>query len=94
MTKVVLLGSLLLLVCQVTWAGETIIGQEVEAYFYKDGEMKQGKGIFEITYYLEGNTVTRTRVYDLIKNEVIPDDTVYRIQRQLWSDPTKGISIY
>jgi len=93
MTKVVLLGALLLLLCQVAWAGETIIGQEVEGYFYADGLMKQSKGQFENTYYLEGDTVTRTRVYDLIKKEVIPDDTVYRIQRQLWSDPTKPDSL-
>lgn len=94
MTKAVLLATLLLLVYRVAWAGETIIGHEVEGYFYNDGEMKQSKGQFEITYYLEGDTVTRTRVYDLIKKEVIPDDTVYRIQRQLWSDPTKGTSSY
>ena len=94
MNKAVLLTSLLFLVCQVTWAGETIIGQEVESYFYADGEMKQSKGQFEITYYLEGDTVTRTRVYHLIKKEVSPDDTVYRIQRQLWSDPTKPDSLF
>jgi len=94
MTKVVLLGSLLLLVCQVTWAGETIIGQEVESYFYKDGEeMKQEKGQFENTYYLEGDTITRTRVYDLFEKEVIPDDTVYHIQRQLLSDVGRGLVI-
>jgi len=91
MTKVVLLGSLLLLVCQVTWAGKTIIGQEVESYFYKDGEeMKQDKGQFENTYYLEGDTITRTRVYDLFEKEAIPDDTVYHIQRQLLSDVGRG----
>ena len=27
-----------------------------------------------------------------IPPEVIPDDTVYRIQRQLWSDPTHPLS--
>ncbi len=86
MKKVGLLASLLFLVYQIAWAGETIIGQEVENYFYKDEEMKQGKGQFENTYYLEGDTVTRVRVYDLIEKEVIPDDTVYHIQRQLLSD--------
>ena len=52
--------------------------------------MKHSKAAFEITYYMEGNTVTRTRVYDISKKEVIPDDTVYQIQRQLSSDPSKG----
>ena len=82
-----------LLACSSAVAGETITAQEVEGYFYADGEMKRSKGQFEITYYIEGNTVTRTRVYDLNKKQVIPDDTVYQIQRQLSSDPTKGLSL-
>jgi len=81
------------LTCRVALAGETITAQEVEGYFYADGEMKQSKGQFEITYYLEGNTITRTRVYDLNKKEVIPDHTVYQIQRQLSSDPAKGLPL-
>ena len=76
--------------CEVALAGETITAQEVDGYFYKDGKMKQSKPQFEVTYYIEGDTVTRTRVYDLNKKQVIPDDTVYQIQRQLWSDPTMG----
>jgi hypothetical protein len=78
---------------RVVVAGETITAQEVEGYFYADGEMKRSKGQFEITYYLEGNTITRTRVYDFSKKEVIPDDTVYQIQRQLLSDGSKGFSL-
>ena len=82
-----------LLACSAALAGETITAQEVEGYFYADGEMKRSKGQFEITYYIEGDTITRTRVYDINKKEVIPDDTVYRIQRQLWSDPSKRLSL-
>jgi hypothetical protein len=55
------------LASNVALAGETITAQEVEGYFYADGEMERSKGQFEITYYIEGNTVTRTRVYDLNK---------------------------
>jgi hypothetical protein len=68
-------------------AGETITAREVEGYFYADGKMKRSKGEFEITYYLEGKTITRTRVYDYRKNKIIPDDTVYYIQDQLSSHP-------
>ncbi len=94
MTKSAFLFALLSsLTCTVSLAGETITAQEVEGYFYADGEMKRSKGQFEITYYVEGNAVTRTRVYDLNKKQVRPDDTVYAIQRQLWSDPTKGLSL-
>lgn len=94
MTKSTILFALVAcLVCSVTLAGETITAQEVEGYFYADGEMKRSEGPFEITYYIEGNIVTRTRVYDLNKKQVIPDDTVYQIQRQLLSDPTKGLSL-
>ena len=52
--------------------------------------MKRSKGHFEITYYIDGDTVTRTRVYDLNRKEVIPDNTVYIILRDLMSDPTQG----
>lgn len=94
MTKSALLIVLVvLLACRTAFAGETITAQEVEGYFYADGEMKRSKGQFEITYYIEGNTVTRTRVYDFDKKQVIPDDTVYQIQRQLLSDPTRGASL-
>ena len=94
MTKLTILFALVAsLTCNVALAGETITAQEVEGYLYADGEMKRSKGQFEFTYYIEGNTVTRTRVYDLNKKQVIPDDTVYKIQRQLDSDPTKGLSL-
>jgi hypothetical protein len=88
-----LIGLLMFHACSFALAGETITAQEMEGYFYADGEMKRSQGQFEITYYLEGNTVTRTRIYDLNKKEVIPDETVYRIERQLSSDPTKGLSL-
>lgn len=88
-----MIAVIMFLACRVALAGETITAQEVEGYFYADGEMKRSKGQFEITYYLEGNTITRTRVYDLNKKQVIPDDTVYQIQRQLLSDPSKGLSL-
>lgn len=88
-----LFALVVLLACRATLAGETITAQEIEGYFYANGEMKRSKGLFEITYYIEGNTITRTRVYDLNKKQVIPDNTVYQIQRQLLSDPTKGQSL-
>jgi hypothetical protein len=71
------------------FAGETITAQDVGGYFFADGKMKPTKPQFENTYYLEGDTITRTRVYDSLKKEVIPDNTVYTIQRQLSSDPSK-----
>lgn len=94
MTKSVFLILLVvLLACRAAFAGETITAQDVEGYFYADGVMKRSKGQFEITYYIEGNTVTRTRVYDIDKKQVIPDDTVYQIQRQLLPDQTIGASL-
>jgi hypothetical protein len=92
MTKPTILFALVAcLVCSVALAGETITAQEVEGYFYADGEMKRSKGQFENTYYLEEDTITRTRVYDLNRKKVIPDNTVYQIQRQLSSDPSNGL---
>ena len=92
MAKLVLIFTLAMsLACSVAWAGETITAKEVEGFFYADGEMKRSKGQFENTYYLEGDTITRTRVYDLNRKEVIPDNTVYQIQRELSSDPSSGL---
>ena len=83
-----LIASGILFISNNAVSGETIYAEEVESYFYADGEMKRGDGQFEITYYVDGDTVTRTRVYDTKQKKVIPDDTVYQIQRQLSSDPT------
>jgi hypothetical protein len=73
--------------------GETIYAKELENYMYIDGKMKHSKGQFEITYLYEGDKIIRTRVYDLNKNEVIPDNTVYQTQRQLWSDPETNLPL-
>jgi hypothetical protein len=83
---------ILLIIPSSCMAGETITAQELESYFYANGEMKRSGPQFEITYYIEGDKITRTRVYDIKKREVIPDNTVYYIIRQLWSDPTKDLS--
>ena len=91
MSRLAFLSTLtMFLACSAVWAGETITAREVEGYFYADGEMEHSKGQFENTYYLEGDTITRTRAYDINRKEVIPDNTVYQIQRQLSSDPSKG----
>ena len=94
MTKSAFLIVLILLLSyNSAFAGEFITAQEIEGYFYADGEMKRSKGQFEITYYIDGSTITRTRVYDINVKKVIPDDTVYQIQSQLLSDPAKGASV-
>ncbi|MFC1632293.1 hypothetical protein ACFL2I_07040 [Candidatus Omnitrophota bacterium] len=67
----------------------TITTRDVQSYFYADGNMKESRGSFEITYYVEEDKITRTRVYDLTKKEVIPDNTVYHVQKQLSSHPVK-----
>jgi hypothetical protein len=69
------------------FCGQTITAKETDSYFFADGKMKHSRGQFENTYYLEGNNITRTRVYDVKNKKVIPDNTVYIIQRQLTSDP-------
>lgn len=83
----------LILASRTSVAGEIITAQEVDGYMYSDGEMKDSKPIFEITYQLEGDTITRTNVYDFKNKKHISDNTVYHIQRQLLSDPSKRMSI-
>jgi hypothetical protein len=91
--QVFMIGIFMLSNCWVVLAGETITALEEEGFFYADGEMKRSNAQFEITYYIEGDTVTRTRVYDIKKKQIIPDNTVYQIQRQLVSDPSKNLSL-
>lgn len=92
MKKIILFFLLLtLFIPEIVLCSETITAKETDSYFYADGKMKHSKGQFEITYYIEGDKITRTRVYDVKKKEVIPDDTVYIIQRQLMSDPQNSM---
>jgi hypothetical protein len=74
-------------------AGETISFREQESYFYADGKMERSEGRFESVYYMEGDTITRIQVLDLKNNEMEYDDTKFYIERQLRSDPTKGLAI-
>jgi hypothetical protein len=87
--------SILMIICisQSAFASETIYAKELESYMYVDGQMKHSDAQFEITYFLDGDKITRTRVYDLNRKEVIPDNTVYQIQRQLWSDPETNLPL-
>jgi hypothetical protein len=78
---------------QFSFGGETIYAKEIEYFMYKDGKMTRSDGEFEVTYFIEGDKIRRTRVYNLMKNEVIPDDSIYHIQRQLWSDPQLNLSL-
>lgn len=71
-------------------AAETIVGQETEKYFFRDGKFEKYDGQFEYTYLLEADTLTRTRIYDIHEKRVVPDETVYRVQRQLQSDPVNA----
>ncbi|MBT73998.1 MAG: hypothetical protein CMQ15_18510 [Gammaproteobacteria bacterium] len=93
MRQLLLIFLVSLFNCQVALGGETITAHEIVGYFYSDGEMKASKGQFEITYYIEGDTVTRTRVYDFKSKKVIPDNTIYFIQRQLMSDPSQKLPL-
>ena len=86
-TLMALLGSSF--VC----AGEMITFQEQESYFYADGKMERSEGRFESVYYMEGDTITRIQVLDLKYNEIQNDNTKFYIERQLRSDPKKGLAI-
>ncbi|MDZ4209981.1 MAG: hypothetical protein U1C56_02270 [Candidatus Curtissbacteria bacterium] len=91
--KKILILVFLLVPCRFAICGETIHTKEVESFFYADGKMERSEGNFEITYYLEGDSITRTRVFNLSKKEVIPDDTVYYRQSKLNSDPKSPLHL-
>ena len=74
------------------FAGDTIVAQETDRYFYKDGKVLRYEGQFETTYFLDldKDTLTRTRIYDTVNKKVTPDETVYHIERQLLSHPANS----
>jgi hypothetical protein len=74
-------------------AGEMVTFRELESYFYVDGKMERSEGRYEYVYFMEGDTITRIQVLDLKKNETQYDNTKFYIERQLRSDPTKGLAI-
>jgi len=74
------------------WAGEMATFQELESYFYVDGKMERSEGRFESVYFMEGDTITRIRVFDSKTTETHFDKTTFYIERKLRSDPTKGLA--
>ena len=73
------------------FAAETIVGHETEKYFLSDGRMQRFEGQYEYTYLLEGDKITRTRVYDFQTRKIMPDNTIYQVQKQLNSDPDNSL---
>ena len=69
-------------------ASNTIVAEEIESYLLSPGESKRFEGQYQVTYFVDGDTVVRERITDYQTKEVKADGTVYQIQRQLISDPT------
>jgi uncharacterized protein YceK len=71
---------------------QTIVSHEEEKYFYAGTDMRKYDGQFENTYLLDMSkgTVTRTRYYDFQTKKITADETVYKIQSQLDSDPNNA----
>lgn len=78
------------------WAGAahagTVVAHETEKYYYEEGRMQKFEGQFENTYFIDvpKNTLVRTRVYDYQAKRITPDETVYKIEKGLQSDPTNA----
>ncbi len=70
----------------------TIVSHEEEKYFFEGGRMSRFEGQFEHTYFLDNvkGVLVRTRTYDYRAKRITPDETVYRIERSLHSDPTNS----
>jgi len=89
MTRGAIVFCLLFLICSPVLAGQTIATRETDRYLYKNGKMLRYEGQFEYTYFLdlEREVLTRTRVFDYVNKKIIPDETVYHIEKQLLSHP-------
>jgi hypothetical protein len=68
------------------YCGETITAKEIDCFIYAGGKIEKLKENLETTFYIEGDRITKTRVYNVKKRTVIPDKTVYKIQKQLPPD--------
>ena len=81
-----------LLFCQGVFAVQTIVTHETERYFYKNGFMEKYDGQYEYTYLvdLENGKLTRTRIYDYQTRKITPDETVYRVEKEINSYPTQS----
>jgi len=64
-----------------------MVATELQSCFYADGKMECSEGQFKSTYFLDGDTITRTNVFNTKKKESIADDTNYKVVAQLDSDP-------
>ena len=84
--------TLSLLICQNAFALQTIVTHETERYFYKNGIMERYDGQNEYTYLvdLERGILTRTRIYDYQSKKITPDETSYRIEKELNSYPLQS----
>ncbi|MBM4273899.1 MAG: hypothetical protein FJ134_05480 [Deltaproteobacteria bacterium] len=72
--------------------GEVIVANEIESFMYADGEMKRSTGNFEITYSYEGDKIIRKKILNIKTNELITDNTIYHIKRNMVSDPQTGFN--
>jgi hypothetical protein len=74
----------------IAFADQTVVAQETDRYFYKDGKVLRYEGQFEYTYHLDldRDTLTRTRVFDTVNKKITPDETIYHIEKQLLSHPS------
>ncbi len=69
-------------------SSNTIVADEIESYLFTKNESKRFEGQYQVTYYLDGDTVVKERILDHKSSEIKADNTVFQIQRQLVSDPT------
>src|SRR3989338_2584126 len=94
MEKNMIRNCLNFFVCMTVFVGvaraETIVTHEEEKYFYQEGKIQRFEGQYENTYQLdlEKDELIRTRIYDYQTKEIIPDETVYHIEKDLKSHPT------
>lgn len=88
--RAAVLGVVVLCAADSAW-GATVVARETDKYFLKTGKMTRYDGQFETTYEvdLEKGVVRRMRLYDFNARQIVPDDTVYQIEKDLLSMPGK-----
>ncbi len=88
----ILLAAAVLLLAAVPASAETLVARETAKYFYKDGSVQKFEGQYEYTYFVDPvkHEIVRTRVYDYQSQKITPDETVYRIEGSLSSDPSSA----
>jgi hypothetical protein len=89
--RIVLMAALFFLVCGNANAAKTLMTQEDQIMFMVGGQVHTLKGMFQNTYEIDGDKITRTLVRNMFTKKDVKDNTVYKMDLEKLPDAVKKI---